>query len=106
MYISLPKINRNTFLLTTIVFYTAFLLLPTIGIAQYLPANLADIKPLENKLMVKIKSNTVDKLEQTSTSFKTKKIARRFNPSPFDTQQLSLKKTSASSIRLQDWYEI
>lgn len=106
MHISLPDLYKTTFLLITTIFCTVFFLLPTNGFAQYLPDNLADIKPLENKLMVKIKSNTVDKLEQVSASFKTKKVERRFNPSPIDAQMLSIKKTNANIIRLQDWYEI
>lgn len=106
MYINLPKVNKNIFLLVTTIVCLLFFLLPISSIAQYLPDNFEDIKPLENKLMVKIKSNTVNKLEQASASFKAKKVERRFNLPSVDTKQLSTKKISATTVRLQDWYEI
>lgn len=106
MYINLLKVNKATFLLVTIIIYILSFLLPTSSVAQYLPDNLEDIKPLENKLMVKIKSNTSNQLEQVSTNFKAKKVKRRFNLPKADAQQLSIKKINANAIRLQDWYEI
>lgn len=103
MYINLPKISEVTFLLVTVI---VFFLFPTNSTAQYLPDNFADIKPLKNKLMVKIKSNTINKLEQVSASFKTKNIERRFNLSQADAQMRPIKKMKANTIRLQDWYEV
>ncbi len=103
MYINLPKLNQAVFLLVTtiIVFFPM-----ASSIAQYLPTNFEDIKPLQNKLMVKIKSNSVSKLEEASSFFKTKKFERRFNPSPNETKGFSLKKMKTNTIRLTDWYEI
>jgi PKD repeat protein len=106
MYINLPRFNTTIFSLITAIACMVFFLVPIGSIAQYLPDNFEDIKPLGNKLMVKIKSNTISQLEQVSTSFKATKVERRFKSSPIDGQMLSVKKISATTIRLQDWYEV
>lgn len=107
MYINLPKGNKaSVFLLVMPIFWLLFFLLPTNSIAQYLPDDFEDIKPLENKLMVKIKSNSIAKLEEASASFKTIKLERRFKTSQVNAPLPSLKKAKATTIRLQDWYEI
>ncbi|WP_375562774.1 PKD domain-containing protein [Bernardetia sp. OM2101] len=103
---NLLKVNKTAFLLIAAIICVIFFLFPVNSNAQYLPDNLGDIKPLDNKLMVKIKSNTINELEQASSTFKTKKVERRFNLSSVEAQTLSFKKISATTIRLQDWYEI
>jgi PKD repeat protein len=106
MYTNLPQISKITLSLITTIVHVVIFLFPTSSTAQYLPDDFGDIKPLENKLMVKIKSNSFAKLEQVSVTFKTKNIERRFKIASVEAQTPSIKKISATTIRLQDWYEI
>ena len=106
MYVNLPKFSKINFLSLTTLFCMLFFGLSTNGIAQYLPNNFSDIKPLENKLMVKIKSDAINKLEEASNSYQVKKVERRFNTGKINTQLLSIKTANANTIRLQDWYEV
>ena len=106
MYINLPKVSKTILLLLTTIVYLVFLLFPMSSFAQYLPDNFADIKPLENKLMVKIKSNSANKLQQANSSFKVQKIEQRFKVATQDAKIPSIKTIQTNTIRLQDWYEI
>ncbi len=106
MYINLPKIDKNIFSLVTMITFGVFFLLPLSSIGQYLPDNFEDIKPLENKLMVKIKPNTIHQLEKSKTLFKAKKIKRKFDIASSSNNTLSIKKITTDAIRLHDWYEI
>ncbi|WP_338769640.1 PKD domain-containing protein [Bernardetia sp. ABR2-2B] len=106
MHINLPEGSKAISLLLTTVICTAFFLLPTSTIAQYLPDNFESIKPLSNKLMVKIKPNTTNKLQQANSQFKVQKIERRFKVATQNSKIPSIKTIQANTIRLQDWYEI
>ncbi|WP_338811970.1 PKD domain-containing protein [Bernardetia sp. Wsw4-3y2] len=106
MRINLPQVRNTIFLLFTTIICIVFFLLPIISIAQYLPDNFDSIKPLGNKLMIKIKPNSSNKLQQVDSQFKTQKLERRFKVPIQNSKNPSIKAIQANAIRLQDWYEV